>query len=308
MGTSSSKPTTPKPIKPKPPSNRALRTIKKRRVNYSVDNPAMHELGDSVRAFSQTHPYGRCTICDDTTHNTIDHDATLVRKHKNKRDRAQTRSATAKSNSKSKSKSRGGPISPFICVPEGTYAFDESEFNKAWGKIAGCINVAVRKDESLFLAYRRTGDPIMEKDGKPRVYRDDWHKQWKGQGCCPDEVKAIAHDMMQELMTAGVVTQSAFFTGIEELYLSTCYAVIRVYLDQLEWEDVHESPEFEECLDEHGAHGVKPSGEVIVGAMLSDEPICKKMRLGKYTTRLVNAVRHEGESPTRQPRSPTKHD
>ena len=302
MGTSSSKPTTPKPIKPKPPSNRALRTIKKRRVNYSVDNPAMHELGDSVRAFSQTHPYGRCTICDDTTHNTIDHDATLVRKHKNKRDRAQTRSATAKSKSKSKSKSRGGPISPFICVPEGTYAFDEAEFNKAWGKIAGCINVAVRNNESMFWAYRRTGEPIREQDGKPRVYRDDWHKQWKRQGCCPDEVRDIARDMMQELIKEGVITQRAFFRGIEDLYLSTCYAVIRVYLDQLEWEDAHESREFEECLEEHGAHGVKPSGETIVGAMLSDALICKKMRLGKYTTHLVNAVRHEGESPARSPK------
>jgi hypothetical protein len=260
----------------------------------------MREVADSARAFSQTHPYGRCTICDDTTHNTIDHAATLVRKHKNKRDRAQTRSATAKS--KSKSKSRGGPISPFICVPEGTYAFDEAEFNKAWGKIAGCINVAVRNDETLFLAYRRTGEPIMEKDGKPRIYRDDWHKQWKGQGCCPDEVRDIARGMMQELIKEGVITQNAYFMGIEDLYLSTCRAVIRVYLDQLEWEDVHESPKFEECLDEHGAHGVKPSGEAIVGAMLSDELICKKMRLGKYTTRLVNAVRHEGESPTRSPK------
>jgi hypothetical protein len=255
-----------------------------------VDNPAMREVADSVRAFSQTHPYGRCTICNDTTHNTIDHDATLVRKHKNKRDRAQTRSATAKS--KSKPKSRGGPISPFICVPEGTYAFVEAEFNKAWGKIAGCINVAVRKDDTLFLAYRRTGDPIMEEDGQSRVYRDDWQKQWKGQGCCPDEVKAIARDMIKELMKEGVITQSAFFIGIEDLYLSTCYAVIRVYLDQLEWEDVHQSPEFKECLEQNGA---KNSGEVIVGAMLSDELICKKMQLGKYTTRLVDAVRHEME-------------
>ena len=148
----------------------------------------------------------------------------------------------------------------------------------------------------------------MEQDGKPRVYRDDWHKQWKRQGCCPDEVRDIARDMMQELIKEGVITQRAFFRGIEHLYLSTCYAVIRVYLDQLEWEDVHESPEFEECLEEHGAHAVKPSGEVIVGAMLSDELLCKKMRLGKYTTSLVNAVQHEGESPTRQPRSPNKHD
>ena len=42
--------------------------------------------------------------------------------------------------------------------------------------------------------------------------------------------------------------------------------------------------------------GIKPIGENIVGAMLSDELICGKMRLGKYTTPLVNAVRHEDEA------------
>ena len=304
MGNSSSKPTTPTPtptpkLTPKP-TKRALRTIKKRRANYSIDNSAVSELGDSVREFSRLHPFGRCTICDDTTHNTIDHDATLVRKHKNKRDRAQTRSATAKR--KSKFKSMGVPISPFICVPEGTYAFDEAEFNKAWGKISGCINVAVRKDERLILAYIRTGDTIMEETGKSRVYRDDWHKQWKGMGCCPDEVKAIARDMMKEVIKEGVITRSAFFKGIEDLYLSICYAVIRIYLDELEWEDMHQSAEFEECLEEHGAHGVKPSGEAIVSAILSDELICKKMRLGKYTTHLVNAVRHEGAAQAHSPK------
>ena len=41
---------------------------------------------------------------------------------------------------------------------------------------------------------------------------------------------------------------------------------------------------------------IKPIGEKIVGAMLSDELICKKMRLGKYTTPLVNAVQHEDEA------------
>ena len=42
--------------------------------------------------------------------------------------------------------------------------------------------------------------------------------------------------------------------------------------------------------------GIKPIGENIVGAMLSDELSCVKMRLGKYTTPLVNAVRHEDEA------------
>jgi hypothetical protein len=68
--------------------------------------------------------------------------------------------------------------------------------------------------------------------------------------------------------------------------------VVRVYLDELEWEDLHESHAFEACL---GMAGIKTYGERLVGAMMSDETICKRMQLGKYVTRIVDAVRQEGE-------------
>jgi hypothetical protein len=41
--------------------------------------------------------------------------------------------------------------------------------------------------------------------------------------------------------------------------------------------------------------GIKTYGERLVGAMMSDETICKRMQLGKYVTRIVDAVRQEGE-------------
>jgi hypothetical protein len=121
----------------------------------------------------------------------------------------------------------------------------------------------------------------MESDGSARVYRDDWHP------CCPDEVKAIARDMAAEFMRERVTMRNAVMT-VEPLYPTICYAVVRVYLDALEWEDLHESRAFEACLD-------KTYGERLVGAMLTNETICKRMQLGKYLTRIVDAVRHEGE-------------
>ena len=64
--------------------------------------------------------------------------------------------------------------------------------------------------------------------------------------------------------------------------------MVRIYLDALEWEYLHESYALEQCLD-------KTYGERLVGAIIANEPICKKMRLGGYLTRIVDAVRREGE-------------
>lgn len=268
-------------VQPKP---KPKRTIKKRRVHYAVDNPSVVEMVASVQEFSRAHPYGRCTICDATTHSTIDHDAPLVRNRMRKQSRMQTRSLTRKH----KHKARGVPISPFICLDEGMRrAFDETAFEGAWARVTDCINAVPSQVPRLFHARTEGGHVIWESDGSARVYRDDWHTQWKGAGCCPPEVKAIARDMAAEFMTEGVTMRHAVMT-VEPLYTTICYAVVRIYLDALEWEDLHESHAFELCLD-------KTYGERLVGAIIANEPICKKMRLGEYLTRIVDAVRREGE-------------
>jgi len=269
--------TTPKP-KPKP-----KRTIKKRKVHYTVDNPSVHEMVASVQEFSQVHPYGRCTICDAITHSTIDHDAPLVRKHMWKQARKQTRSLTRKH----KHKFRGVPVSPFICLDEGMRGvFVEDAFDRAWDRVTGCINAVHQANPEMF--YTRDGVHVIMDDGVPRVYRDDWD------GCCPPEVKAIAHDMATEFMTKGVTMRHAVMT-VEPLYNTICYAVVSIYLDEAEWDDLHKSHAFEQCLDDESMHGVKTHGERLVRAIIANEPICKRMRLGGYLTRIVGAVWDEGD-------------
>ena len=258
-------------VQPKP-----KRTIKKRRVHYAVNNPSVVEMGASVKEFSRAYPYGRCTLCDATTHSTIDHDAPLVRNRMRKQSRMQTRSLTRKH----KHKARGVPVSPFICFDEGMRStFDEAAFERAWTLVTDCINAVHQDNPEMF--YTRDGVHVIMDDGVPRMYRDDWD------GCCPPEVKAIARDMAAEFMREGVTMRNAVMT-VEPLYTTICYAVVRIYLDALEWEYLHESYALEQCLD-------KTYGERLVGAIIANEPICKKMRLGGYLTRIVDAVRREGE-------------
>jgi hypothetical protein len=198
----------------------------------------------------------------------------------------QTRSLTRKH----KHKARGVSISPFICLDEGMRsAFDKAAFERAWTLVTGCINAVPDQVPRLFHARTEEGaQVIMESDGSARVYRDDWHP------CCPSKVKAIAQNMSDKFMTNGVTMRHAVMT-VEPLYTTICYAVVRVYLDALEWEDLHESRAFEPCLDMAGMTGIKTYGERLVGAIVANEAICKKMRLGGYLTRIVDAVRHEGE-------------
>jgi hypothetical protein len=42
--------------------------------------------------------------------------------------------------------------------------------------------------------------------------------------------------------------------------------------------------------------GVKTNGERLVMFIVANDPICKTLRLGKYLSRVVDAVRHEGEA------------
>ena len=277
--------------------------IRRGRKQYEVLNPDAVELGARVQEFSRQNPYGRCDKCKKNTHNTEDHDAVIALAKRNRAAKRSRSAQTVKNRARGimKTTAKGNPkpmvISPFICLDDGMrHAFDESMFDRAWSFVKGCINVVPRRNPGLFNALTLTGQVLRESDGTPRVYRDDWHTQWKRMGCCPPEVKTIARDMAQEFMANGVTTRFAFGQGMEYLYYSICYAVIRLYLDSLEWEDVYLSEEFELCMDDEGMRGVKTNGERLVMFILANDAICKKMRLGKYMTRVVDAVRHEGDA------------
>jgi hypothetical protein len=275
-------------------ADRRAAFIRNKRKSFAVLNPSAVELGYKFQDFSRRYPYGRCAVCKKHTHNTADHDA-VIAFAKRKR-AAKTAKNRAKGIAKAPAKPKAAYIPPFICLDEGMrHAFDEDTFDRTWKSVKGCINVVLRKVPGLFNVHTRVdGEEIIESDGNPRVYRDDWYKQWKGMGCCPEEVENIAREMTQEFMTNGVTTRFAFGQGIEYLYYCICYAVIRVYLDMLEWEFMHMSDQFDICMDHHRMRGVKANGEELAMFMVSDHLICDKMRLGKYLSRLVDAVRHEG--------------
>ena len=243
------------------------------RKRFPVLNPAAVKLWKPFQAFSLQNPYGQCAKCKEYTHNTEDHDAVIAL--------AKKRNKTAKS-------PKAIIISPFICLDEGMrhgHVFNEEIFRKAWNIVRGCINVVPDENPDLYGVFTR-GEEIRESDGTQRVYRDDWQK------CCPEEVKAIARAMTQEFMQKGVTMRFAL-VKIELLYDCICYAVIRIYLDMLEWEDVHNSPRLAVWMDYRKLHGVKTNGERLVRFIAADDLICKKMRLGQYLSDLVNAVRHE---------------
>ena len=272
--------------------------IRRGRKHYDVLNPDAVELGARIQAFSRQNPYGQCDKCKKNTHNTEDHDAVIAFAKRKRAAKTAKNRGIMKTAAKGTTKSKTKPIviSPFICLDERMrHAFDEDMFDQAWSFVKGCINVVPRRNPELFNALTLTGHVLRESSGSPRVYRDDWPTQWKGMGCCPPEVKDIARDMAQEFMANGVTTRFAFGQGIEYLYYSICYAVIRLYLDSLEWEDVYMSEEFELCMDDKGMRGVKTNGERLVMFIAANDAICKTMRLGKYLSRVVDAVRREGE-------------
>jgi hypothetical protein len=275
----------------------SIAALRLRKQRFPVLNPAAVELGDQVQAFSRQNPYGRCDKCKKNTHNTEDHDAVIALAKRKRAAKTAKRGIAKASATPVKAKAKTMFISPFICLDEGMRrAFDEDMFDQAWKSVKGCINVVHDRHPGLYGVFTRPGEEIRESDGTQRVYRDDWHTQWKGRmGCCPEEVKDIARDMTQEFMEKGVTTRFAFGQGIQYLYYSICYAVIRLYLDTLEWENVHTSGVLDGCMDTHGMRGVKTNGERLVMFIVANDPICKTMRLGKYLSRVVDAVRHEGE-------------
>jgi hypothetical protein len=273
----------------------ALKT--KRRKTFTLDNPHVVELNNRISEYRQKNPYGVCRVCNKNTHNTEDHDAVMrLIRQKAQSKRQRTIATVGRRGNKWTMKRRPPPqrkpieISPFICLDEhmqSRYRFDEVMFDEAWTLVTHCINEAPYAD--LFNAISRTGQYVMEDDGTNRVYRDDW------QDCCPDEVKQIAREMAQKFLDNGVITLYVLSKGSVHLYCTICYAVIRLYLDHLEWEDVHRTTEFEECLMEHAHIDVIHTGRRLVSAIVSNKMICDRMQLGEYSGRIVDAVRYEGE-------------
>jgi len=296
---------TPNPVDGRP-TPRQLAKIQKssavktqRRRTFAVDNPSVVELTERINAHRQKNPYGVCGVCKKNTHATEDHDAVmkLVRqKAQSKRKRTIAAVGMKKRRGHKWTVKRRPPpkrkpieISPFTCLDESMrsrYQFNEAEFEEAWTLVTRCINEAY--NPGLFYVVSKDRQLVTNEDGTYRRYRDDW------EDCCPDEVKQIARDMAQEFLDNGVITYQVFSKGPVYLYCAICYAVVRIYLDQLEWEDVHRATQFHDCMFDAGMD-VSRIGERLVNAIISDEIICDRMQLGEYTDRIVDAVRYEGE-------------
>ena len=274
-------------------------TISKRRQMHSVHNPSVVELTERINAHRQKNPYGVCRVCNKNTHITEDHDAVMkLARQKAQSKRKRTIAAVGmkkKRGNKWTVKRRPPPkrkpieISPFTCLDESMrsrYRFDEAEFEEAWTLVTRCINEAPYP--GLLYAVSQDGQLVMDSDRINRVYRDDWTD------CCPDEVKHIARDMAEEFLANGVITYQVLSNGLVYLYCAICYAVVRLYLDHLEWEDVHMTAKFHNCMFDAGMN-VSLIGERLVSAIVSNERICDRMQLGEYSRRIVDAVRYEGE-------------
>jgi len=298
-----SKPT-PKPVDGRPTPRQLAKIQKryvvktKRRTTFSVNNPSVVELTERINEYRKKNPYGVCGVCNKNTHATEDHDAVmkLVRqKAQSKRKRTIAAVGMKKRRGHKWTVKRRPPpkrkpieISPFTCLDESMrsrYQFNEAEFEEAWTLVTRCINKAFYPE--LFYAVSRE-QYIREEDGTYRRYRDDWP------GCCPNEVKQIARDMAQEFLDNGIITYQVFSKGPVYLYCAICYAVVRIYLDQLEWEDVHRATQFHDCMFDAGMD-VSRIGERLVNAIISDEIICDRMQLGKYNHLILIAAGFVGE-------------
>jgi hypothetical protein len=296
---------TPKPVDGRPTPRQLAKIQKssafktKRRRTFAVDNQSVVELTERINEYRKKNPYGVCGVCNKNTHITEDHDAVmkLVRqKAQSKRKRTIDAVGLKKRRGNKWTVKRRPPpkrkpveISPFTCLDESMrsrYPFNEAEFEEAWTLVTDCINEALYP--GLLYAVSQAGQHVMDSDRKNRVYRDDWTD------CCPDEVKQIARDMAQEFIGNGIITYQVLSNGPVYLYCAICYAVVRLYLDHLEWEDVHMTAEFHNCMFDAGMN-VSLIGERLVSAIVSNEIICDRMQLGEYSRRIVDAVRYEGE-------------
>ena len=260
---------------------------KKRGRTFPVHNPSATELAEQMNAFSQAHPYGRCTICDSTSHNTPDHWNVMKKQYY-----------------------EVSPASRFVC--EHNLTHNPILFDGAWQTIVDCLNEAARQTKYLFAEISRIKndngeelvDYVLGLDGRPRLTRETWSEQWHRQGgvCCPDEIKEIAREMANDFIHHGVITQVGHrHADLKFMYFSICYAVIRVFLDQLELQDAYLLNLFKTCLRDTDVLSAVPDGQAIVIAMLTNKPICREgLKLGKYLSRLVNAVWDEpGQKPKR---------
>jgi hypothetical protein len=230
-----------------------------RKKSYTIPiAPKILEAHKRMHEAHERFPYGRCTICDSDTHITKDH-STVKKKF----------STTRK------------PEFRFVCN-EQSAVFQQRLFDDSWTVIQGQINEAARVNPGLFHEKKR----------------GSWKSQWNsGKCCCPSEIKTIASDMVRLFTENGVTTKFAH-TKLDPifLYLSICYAVVRVFLDQLEWESVHNLDSFRMYfhMPHNEALEVIRDGQAIVIAMVTNQPICNaRVTLGIFLTRLVNWVRDE---------------
>jgi len=252
---------------------------KSKRKVFNIDNPSVIKLGESANAFRKRNPYGRCIRCDATTHDTIDH--------------IQYRDVDDEDIE---------PVSRFVCGGQ-TPPIDDKMFDSAWQMIVNGVNEAARKHPYMF-AQTSQVDPsddaqyVFEDDQKkPRLMREPWEEQWpRDRGvCCPDEIKKIAREMANDFIKHGITNRSG---SSYDLCCSICYAVIRVFLDNMELHQAYSVYHFKKYVEENDLMSIIRDGQAIVIAMLTDNPICppEGLRLRKYLSQVVNAVWNEPDA------------
>ena len=113
-----------------------FKAAKKRRrtSSFPVHNPSVIQMAEQMIEFSQAHPYGRCTICDSTSHNTPDH-----------------------WNVMKKQDYEVNPASHFVCEQNLTH--NPILFDEAWQMIVDCLNEAALQTKYLFAEISRIKKP-----------------------------------------------------------------------------------------------------------------------------------------------------
>lgn len=150
---------------------------------------------------------------------------------------------------------------------------DFDDFDDSWRETTKRINEYMESYAKLGKQESCPADQVKAVGWKMAQFRDDWIK------CCPDELKAIALEMVTEFLSRGInFTPNKRKLTNFQLGDCICLAVIMFYLNQLEWEYAYITNVVVKPYRQHA--------NIIVVAMLTDA-----FNLAKYGKRIIDLVR-----------------
>lgn len=157
---------------------------------------------------------------------------------------------------------------------EKKYEFkSDDDFDESWDVITGRINAHMQSYAELGKQESCPADEVKAVAWKMAQFRDDWIE------CCPDELRAIALEMVTEFLSRGInFTPNERKLTNFQLGDCICLAVIMFYLNQLEWEYAYITNIIVKPYRHHA--------NIIVVAMLTDA-----FNLAKYEKRIIDLVR-----------------